>query len=342
MVKQVTNNLVNANNINKAKQVTDDIVNEVIKGTYGNGTARKEALSQLGYDPSQVQEAVNQKLYGSGGSSNKATIGSDFDISMPSYSSSYKHKIDALTEQILNREAFSYNPKTDKTYQQYAKDYRRYGQMAMEDVLGKVAARTGGMASSYATSASQQAYNGYMSELASKIPELEKLAYSMYLQEGDEMRGNLNILTQLEANEYARHQDAVNAYLKALAAMNSDDEGEGDVTGKVESVYDGTRDIDDIVVDEEAIKQKAKIQAGLDRLEYYSDPFGVKREMDLDKAFMNGEITATEYEKGLKDAKQRQKELKDAFYIPPKAATNNNSFLDNMFNLMRLPLKLNL
>ena len=42
--------------------------------------------------------------------------------------------------------------------------------------LGQVAARTGGLASSYAGSAAQQTYDGYMSALADKVPELRQLA----------------------------------------------------------------------------------------------------------------------------------------------------------------------
>ena len=46
----------------------------------------------------------------------------------------------------------------------------------MEDTLGKAAALTGGYASSYAQSAGQQAYNGYLQELAALVPELRQAA----------------------------------------------------------------------------------------------------------------------------------------------------------------------
>lgn len=47
-----------------AKAVTDSIVNDVIRGKYGNGDARKTALANAGYNYSEVQSAVNAKLKG--------------------------------------------------------------------------------------------------------------------------------------------------------------------------------------------------------------------------------------------------------------------------------------
>lgn len=135
--------------------------------------------------------------------------------SAPSYTNKYKGKIDALTEAILGREAFTYDPETDPTYQQYKESYTRSGQRAMQDTIGQVSARTGGLASSYAQAAGQQAYDGYMSALADKIPELKQLAYSMYQDEGEQQRANLEMLMALEQGDY-------NKYLNLLGQHNTD------------------------------------------------------------------------------------------------------------------------
>ena len=50
------------------------IVDEVIAGKWGNGEDRKNRLTQAGYNYSEVQALVNQKLAGSSTSSNKKTI----------------------------------------------------------------------------------------------------------------------------------------------------------------------------------------------------------------------------------------------------------------------------
>ena len=54
------------------KKVTESVVNDVINGKYGNGDARKKALEAAGYDYSEVQDAVNEKLYGKSNSNKKS------------------------------------------------------------------------------------------------------------------------------------------------------------------------------------------------------------------------------------------------------------------------------
>lgn len=130
----------------------------------------------------------------------------------PTYTNRYQNQIDDLTRQILNREAFSYDPEKDPTYQQYKESYTRNGERAMQDTLGQVSARTGGLASSYAGSAAQQTYDNYMGALADKIPELKQLAYSMYQDEGNTQRANLEMLVALEQGDYAKYADLLAQY----------------------------------------------------------------------------------------------------------------------------------
>ena len=130
----------------------------------------------------------------------------------PTYTSRYQSQIDDLTKQILNREAFSYDPEKDPTYQQYKESYTRSGERAMQDTLGQVSARTGGLASSYAGSAAQQTYDNYMGALADKIPELKQLAYSMYQDEGNTQMANLEMLVALEQGDYAKYADLLAQY----------------------------------------------------------------------------------------------------------------------------------
>ena len=82
----------------------------------------------------------------------------------------------------------------------------------MQDTLGQVSARTGGLASSYAGSAAQQTYDNYMGALADKIPELKQLAYSMYQDEGNTQRANLEMLVALEQGDYAKYADLLAQY----------------------------------------------------------------------------------------------------------------------------------
>ncbi len=130
----------------------------------------------------------------------------------PSYTNRYQDKIDDLTDQILDRESFTWDPETDPLYKLYVERYQNNGERAMRDALGQIGARTGGLASSYAVNAAQQAYNGYMGAMADKIPELQQLAYSMYRDEGDDQRSVLEMLAALEQNDYAKYQDLLSRY----------------------------------------------------------------------------------------------------------------------------------
>ena len=123
------------------------------------------------------------------------------------YVSRWQSQIDALTGAILGRDPFSYDKNKDPLYQQYEESYTRGGQRGMQDTLAQVAARTGGMASSYAESAAQQTYNNYMAALADKVPELQQLAYSMYMDNIAMDRADLDMLMGLDSTDYGRWSD---------------------------------------------------------------------------------------------------------------------------------------
>lgn len=125
----------------------------------------------------------------------------------PTYTSQNTAALQAAKDKILNREKFSYNVNADALYRQYNDQYTRLGNMAMQDTMGQAAALTGGYGNSYAMTAGQQAYQGYMQELADKVPELEQLAYQRYQAEGDELLSQYGILADAEAQEYSRYQD---------------------------------------------------------------------------------------------------------------------------------------
>ena len=63
---------------------------------------------------------------------------------------------------------------------------------------------TGGMPSTAAVAASQQASDYQMSQMTDKIPELQQLAYSMYQNGLNADRADLNTLIGLEDNNYNR------------------------------------------------------------------------------------------------------------------------------------------
>lgn len=113
-------------------------------------------------------------------------------------------QISAKLDALLNRTPFSYDAVSDPLYQQYRKQYTREADRSAEDVLGKAAVMTGGMPSTAAVTASQQASDYQMSQMTDKIPELQQLAYGMYMDGVNLDRQNLNTLIGLEDNNYKR------------------------------------------------------------------------------------------------------------------------------------------
>lgn len=107
-----------------------------------------------------------------------------------------------LLNQYTNRKPFTYDVTEDGLYQQYANQYQRLGNQAMQDTLGQAAGLTGGYNSSYAQSAGQQAYQGYLDQLNDIVPELYGQAYSRYAAEGDRIAN----AAQLAAQGYGQEQ----------------------------------------------------------------------------------------------------------------------------------------
>ena len=125
------------------------------------------------------------------------------------YESQYDPAIDALLNEILNREDFSYDVMNDPLYQQYAQMYQREGDRAMRETLAEAAAGAGGM-NSYAITAASQANNYYNSQLTDKIPELYQLAYQMYINDKESKVQDLGILQNMDATQYGRYRDTIN------------------------------------------------------------------------------------------------------------------------------------
>ena len=191
----------------------------VVKGDFGAAAqleeARNEKIDDLGLN---YEKTYKYTQYGDSGdtssSGSPASVSYSAKSEQPTYTDNQQGLIDSVSTALMNRDAFSYDPESDPLYQSYQKQYTRQGQTAMHDTLGQIAARTGGMASSYAGTAAQQTYDNYMQALSDKIPELRQAAYEMYRDQGSDMRDNLSMLLSLESNDY-------NKYLNDLAQYNT-------------------------------------------------------------------------------------------------------------------------
>lgn len=154
-----------------------------------------------------------------------------------------------LAEDYIN---FNYDTFVEgDTYKSLEKRYDANGQRAMQNTLGQVAARTGGMASSYATSAANQSYNDWMSNLedaARSLYESERkelgdrysVANGMYLQARDEQRYDEELAYDRKWNEDER------TYNRSEKARL---EGENDAITTIEEMIAGGTPIEEIAPD---------------------------------------------------------------------------------------------
>lgn len=131
---------------------------------------------------------------------------------LPTYNSEYMDQLNALARQLTS---MNYDDWTKGSqYQALADRYGASGRMSMQDVLGQVASRTGGLASSYATTAAQQQYNQYMAQL-------EEIARQLYSQERGDLMDSASLYRNLANDEYDRYRDSLSDYNARLKAAQS-------------------------------------------------------------------------------------------------------------------------
>lgn len=131
---------------------------------------------------------------------------------LPTYNSEYMDQLNALARQLTS---MNYDDWTKGSqYQALAERYGASGRMSMQDVLGQVASRTGGLASSYATTAAQQQYNQYMAQL-------EEVARQLYSQERGDLMDSASLYRNLANDEYDRYRDSLSDYNARLKAAQS-------------------------------------------------------------------------------------------------------------------------
>ena len=136
---------------------------------------------------------------------------------LPTYQASYDQQLQDIYDQIVNRDKFSYDVNADALYQQYADQYTQRGQMAMMDTMGQAAALTGGYGNSYASTAGNQAYQGYLQQLNDVVPELYGMALDQYNQEGQDLLNQYAMTGDMADDEYAKYQDSLNQYWQNLS-----------------------------------------------------------------------------------------------------------------------------
>lgn len=126
---------------------------------------------------------------------------------MGSYKSQYGGQIDSLIQQLQGQKPFEYDVNTDPLYLQLRDQWMRDGKLAMEDTMGQAAQLTGGYGNSYAQTAGQQVYNGYLRGVNEMIPQLKEAARADYDAENAYLMQQLGLLMDQDDQDYSRWMD---------------------------------------------------------------------------------------------------------------------------------------
>lgn len=132
-------------------------------------------------------------------------------------------QLDETTQKWLDRDPFEYDMGNDPLYQQYKEQYSALGKLAMQDTMGQATALTGGYANSYAQTVGQQAYQQYMKQLQSMMPELYSMSRSNYDAEGQQLYNEIALLEGQRSQAFNEYQADVSEWYNYLSYLQQEE-----------------------------------------------------------------------------------------------------------------------
>lgn len=191
-----------------------------VSGTPAAATVPADAAQNAALSVNGMGNAGRGAFYGTLGAGGQIADPTAFLAAAPgAYQSPYAAAMEKTMNGLLNPTPFKYDVNADGLYQQIKDNYIKQGRQAMMDTQGQSAALTGGYGNSYGAMAGQQAYQESLGNLAGMIPELQQIAWQQYQQGQDDQRNNLEAMSKLDAQEYARWADEQAAYQELLKTM---------------------------------------------------------------------------------------------------------------------------
>lgn len=124
------------------------------------------------------------------------------------WSRDYKADINRAYGAMADYGEWKYNPAQDPAYRAYSDMYQREAERAYKDAAAKMASKNNGNMTSAAQNVANQQIAYYMSQLADRIPELQKNAYERYSDGYDMKRQNYDLLREEAAAEWERRNSA--------------------------------------------------------------------------------------------------------------------------------------
>lgn len=164
------------------KKSVDQLTQEVLKGSWGNGSARKQKLTQAGYDYNAVQSKVNALLKGKGGTTPKAPSVTPSASKTPTASTVTQPTNVAPSTTVTNTP-------TNNKYQQLLDYFKTQNETARKSAIDAIVARV---------NAQKGAYNTQMNQLGDQYQalrnqsEVERYKTRNALREAQANRGQLD------------------------------------------------------------------------------------------------------------------------------------------------------
>ena len=188
--------------------------------SWNDSTQGKEALGNYNSAKDKVDNygdfTYEDYVMGKDAQGAKDALNSHIANKPGEYQSQWQSQLDALMNQIMNRDKFSYDLNGDALYQQYKDKYIQQGKLAMGDAIGQASAMTGGYGNSYAQSVGQQQYQASLDNLNDIVPELYAMALDKYNMEGQDLYNQYGLVADRENTDYGRYRDNVSDYYNEL------------------------------------------------------------------------------------------------------------------------------
>lgn len=162
-----------------------------------------EAVAAGDYRRAAILEAQrNAKVRGE-------NMGPEYQITS-NYASYLPHQeqINSGMDQLAQRKEYSYDPSKDQAWQAARKQYLREADRGTRDTMASYAGMTGGVPSTAAVAAGQQAGNYYRAQLMDRLPEYMQADYNRWANNREMDRADLQTLAALDQQAAEHSLDA--------------------------------------------------------------------------------------------------------------------------------------
>lgn len=185
---------------------------------------RKQSGYYSGNDGSQVNLIEGPSSF------NSNTFSSQYDdatqtalnnyLNRGTYQSQYTDTLNNIANNITNQQQYSYNPDNDPAYQAAYRQMIREANRAQQDTLGQYATMTGGMPSTAAVSAAQQAGDNYRATMNDNLLNYMNADYQKYTDNRADMYNQLSAIMQLDDSAYQKWVDQVGLDQDTIELLN--------------------------------------------------------------------------------------------------------------------------